>query len=108
VRKFRFENMKGGYYIGDFEPSAFKTKDFEVAFVKHEEGDTWVKHYHNLLTEINLVISGRVKINDEIFVAGDIFVVEPKEIVDPLFLENTELIVTKTPSIIDDKIIVER
>ena len=40
--------------------------------------------------------------------AGDIFVVEPKEIVDPLFLENTELIVTKTPSIIDDKIIVER
>ena len=108
MRKYDFNKMKGGWFIGNFEPTAFKTTDCEVAYVKHEEGDTWVKHYHNLLTEINLVISGRVKINDEIFVAGDIFVVEPKEIVDPLFLENTELIVTKTPSIIDDKIIVER
>ena len=62
MRKFRFENMKGGYYIGDFEPSAFKTKDFEVAFVKHEEGDTWVKHYHNLLTEINLVYLVELKL----------------------------------------------
>lgn len=108
MRKFRFEKMKNGYYIGNFEPSAFKTKNFEVAYVKHEKGDIWVKHYHNLLTEINFVLYGKVKINDEIFVKGDIFVVEPKEIVDPLFLENTELIVTKTPSIVDDKIILER
>ena len=100
--------MKGGYYIGNFEPSAFKTEDFEVAYVKHAKGDEWVKHYHNKLTEINLVLSGKVRINDEIFVKGDIFVVEPKETVDPLFLENTELIVTKTPSITDDKIIVQR
>jgi len=108
MKKFRFEQMNGGYYIGNFEPSAFKTENFEVAYVKHEKGDKWVKHYHNKLTEINLVLSGKVRINDEIFVKGDIFVVEPKETVDPLFLDNTELIVAKTPSITDDKIIVER
>ena len=46
--------MKNGYYIGDFEPSAFKTKNFEVAYVKHKQNDKWVKHYHKIITEINI------------------------------------------------------
>ena len=108
LKKFRFENMKGGYYIGNFEPSAYKTKNFEVAYVKHPKNDTWVKHFHKIITEINFVISGKVRINKEIFVKGDIFVIEPNEIVDPLFLEDTELIVTKTPSETTDKFIVPR
>ena len=74
--------MKNGYYIGDFEPSAFKTKNFEVAYVKHKQNDKWVKHYHKIITEINFVMSGKVRINDQVFVKGDIFVVEPHEIVE--------------------------
>ena len=50
-----------------------------------------MKHYHKIITEINFVVSGKVRINDQVFVKGDIFVVEPHEIVDPLFLEDTEL-----------------
>ena len=50
LKKFRFENMKGGYYIGNFEPSAYKTKNFEVAYVKHPKNDTWVKHFHKIIT----------------------------------------------------------
>ena len=100
--------MKNGYYIGDFEPSAFKTKNFEVAYVKHKQNDKWVKHYHKIITEINFVVSGKVRINDQVFVKGDIFVVEPHEIVDPLFLEDTELVIVKTPSDTTDKTIVPR
>ena len=29
MKKFRFEEMKRGWFIGDFEPTALKTKDFE-------------------------------------------------------------------------------
>ena len=108
LKQFKFQNMKGGYYIGNFEPSAYKTKDFEVAYVKHPKNDTWVKHYHKIITEINFVISGKVRINDSEFEEGDIFIIEPNEIVDPLFLEDTELIVTKTPSEPNDKFIVPR
>lgn len=27
--------MKGGWFVGDFEPTAYKTKDFEVAYKFH-------------------------------------------------------------------------
>ena len=53
-------------------------------------------------------MSGKVRINDQVFVKGDIFVVEPNEIVDPLFLEDTELVIAKTPSDTTDKTIVPR
>ena len=53
-------------------------------------------------------MSGKVRINDQVFVKGDIFVVEPHEIVDPLFLEDTELVIVKTPSDTTDKTIVPR
>ena len=48
-----------------------------------------------------------MKVNDEIFSKGDIFIIEPNEIVDPLFLEDTQYVVVKTISDINDKYIVE-
>jgi len=108
LKQFKFKNMKGGYFIGNFEPSAYRTKDFEVAYVKHPKNDTWVKHYHEIITEINFVLSGKVRINETEFEKGDIFVIEPNETVDPLFLEDTELIIAKTPSEPNDKFIVPR
>ncbi len=36
-------------------------------------------------------------------VKGDIFVLEPGEIADPIFHERCELIVVKTPSVKGDK-----
>jgi hypothetical protein len=100
--------MKRGWFIGDFEPSAYKTKNFEVAYIRHKKGDRWEKHYHKLATEITLIIRGSVKVNDEIFSKGDIFMVEPYETVDPLFLDDTEVIVVKTLSDVDDKYVIER
>ena len=108
MEKFHFDDMTKGWFIGDFIPSALRTSDFEVGFVKHKRGDTWDKHYHKKVTEISLFIKGKVRVNDEIFSQGDILVIKPNETVDPLFLEDTEVIVIKTPSIIGDKIIVER
>lgn len=108
MKKFRLEVMKRGWFIGNFEPVAFKTKDFEVGYARHKKGDIWDKHYHKKATEITAIIKGKIKINEEIFTEGDIIIIEPNEIADPQFLEDTEFVVIKTISDQDDKFILER
>jgi len=108
MRKFDFSIMKGGWFVGNFEPTAFKTKDCEVAYVKHFKDQEWEKHFHKIATEITFVIKGKIKINDTIFSSGDIFVIEPNEIADPKFLEDSEVIVVKLPSSTSDKYNIEK
>ena len=31
-----------GWIIGDFEPSIFRTKDFEVAVLNHKKDEEWL------------------------------------------------------------------
>jgi hypothetical protein len=38
--------------------------------------------------------------------AGDIFIVKPYEIADPVFLEDCYVICVKTPGITNDKVII--
>ena len=108
MKKFQYKDMWRGWFIGDFEPTAFKTKNFEVGFGIHKKGDKWHKHYHKLATEITLIVKGKVRVNEKIFSKGEIFVIEPNEVVDPLFLEDTEFVVVKTISDTKDKYIIEK
>ena len=94
----RIENMKGGWFIGDFEPSVYKTKDFEVSYKVHYKGEKWDFHYHTEVTEINYLVKGQLIIQNTILNAGDIFTLEPYEISDPEFVTDCELVVVKTPS----------
>lgn len=100
-------DMKGGWFVGDFEPSVFKTNTFEVGMNVHLKGSKWDMHYHKQAKEINLLLEGRMKIQDKIIEAGTIFVLEPYEIADPEFLEDCRVVVIKTPSIPGDKFVVE-
>lgn len=99
-------NMKDGWFVGDFEPSVFKNKDFEVCYKRHHKNEEWDKHYHEKSTEINLLISGSMKINNTLIKSGQIFVIKPFFIAKPTFLEDCELIIIKTPSEPGDKIII--
>jgi hypothetical protein len=38
--------MFRGWFIGDFEPSVLKTKNFEVGVLIHKKGELWPKHFH--------------------------------------------------------------
>jgi len=103
MKTYKMFEMRGGWFIGDFEPSVFKTKDFEVAFLKHHKGQKWPSHYHAIAKEINYLVKGKMKIQNKILVQGDIFIFEPKEIANPEFLEDCEVLVVKIPSVIGDK-----
>ena len=95
--------MKGGWFIGDFQPAVLKTQDFEVAHHHHPAGWSPEKHYHKLATEHNYVVSGRISIDGNIIKTGDIFTYEPGDIADLYCIEDTDIIVIKVPSIIGDK-----
>tara|TARA_R110000822_G_scaffold13216_1_gene47072 strand:- start:2292 stop:2615 length:324 start_codon:yes stop_codon:yes gene_type:complete len=101
--KSHIDDMVGGWFIGDFEPSILKTKDFEVGVLSHKKGEDWPTHYHKEITEYNVLVSGKMIIAGETLSSGDIFVIAPNEIADPEFLEDCTVVVVKTPSVIGDK-----
>lgn len=100
--------MKRGWYIGNFSPSALVTQQFEVCYTIHKKDEKWEKHYHKVGTEITLVIRGKMRINNTVYGQGSIIVIHPNEIADPSFIEDTELVIVKTPSDINDKYTVPR
>jgi quercetin dioxygenase-like cupin family protein len=102
----KIEDYIGGWYIGNFNPSCFKTVKFEVGYKIHKKGEKWDTHYHKEATEINFLISGKMTIQGKELNTGDVFVINPEEIADPIFLEDCTLIVVKTPCVIGDKYII--
>jgi quercetin dioxygenase-like cupin family protein len=106
MKLLKFSDMDDGWFVGGFEPTAYYTKDFEVNYRVHPKGQKWSKHYHTHVTEINLLIRGRMTIQNQELITGDIFILEPLELTDPIFLEDCEIVCVKTPSKAD-KVITE-
>ena len=96
-------SMHRGWFIGNFEPSVLKTSGFEVGILTHKKGESWPTHYHKVATEYNCLVSGKMTIQNQLIEPGTIFVIEPEEIADPVFLEDCIVVVVKTPSCPGDK-----
>lgn len=96
----RLEHMVGGWFIGNFEPTVYKA-DYEVSYKKHQKGEDWGIHYHTTTTEINLLVRGCMTIQNTKLHEGDIFILEPYEIADPIFHDDCEIVCVKTVSIND-------
>jgi len=97
-----------GWFIGNFEPSVFKTDHFEVGLLTHKKGEYWASHYHKESVEYNVLVSGKMVVQGKELNSGDVFVFEKREIADPIFLEDCTLVVVKVPSIPSDKFEVEK
>lgn len=104
----RIENMIGGWFVGDFEPTAYKTDTVEVSYKVHKRGEPYDVHYQTKITEINLLTHGKMLMQGKELKAGDIFIMNPYEIADPVFLEDCEVVCVKIPGIKNDKIVVEK
>jgi mannose-6-phosphate isomerase-like protein (cupin superfamily) len=104
---YRIEDMEGGWYAGDFSPVAYQTSDFEICYKKHFKGEEWPKHYHKEADEINFLRSGKMIIQGRELNSGDVFILRKDEIADPVFLEDCEVFIVKTPSVPGDKFVIE-
>lgn len=99
--------MKGGWFVGSFDPTSFYSKEFEVAFKEFKKDEPHTDHYHKVGTEINLIVSGKVEFNGEVFDKGCVVIIEPEEKTSTKFLEDSTIVVVKTPSLPNDKFLCE-
>lgn len=103
MKTYRLENFKRGWFIGNFDPSIYKTDQFEVAIITHHKEENWPAHYHKVGTEYNILLEGKMMVGGKEINPWDIFVFEPGEIADPVFLENCKVLCVKVPSLPGDK-----
>ncbi|MAR68298.1 MAG: hypothetical protein CL833_13700 [Crocinitomicaceae bacterium] len=97
------DDMIGGWFVGDFEPSVIRTKDFEVAVKRYKAGDKEARHVHKVATELTVIISGKVLMNSQQYGEGSIIEIPPNTSSDFEAIENTVTVVVKTPSVSGDK-----
>jgi quercetin dioxygenase-like cupin family protein len=103
MKKAQLDDMFKGWFVGDFNPTAFSTDQCEVAVKSYKEGDSDAAHYHKLAHEITLVLNGTVSMLDQTWQSGDIVVIEPGEVSSFTALTDATLVVVKVPGAKDDK-----
>ncbi len=104
--KKHISDFHRGWFIGDFEKAVLRTPDFEVALIHHRKGEMWPAHFHKESTEYNVLISGRMSINNIEMLPNDVFIIEKGEISVPVFHEDCKVLCVKVPSIPSDKYMV--
>ena len=95
--------MVKGWFIGNFNPSIYKTNKVEVAIKKYKTGDYEDSHYHKIAKEITVIITGKVEMNKEKYKEGDIIIIEPYETVDFYAVTDVITAVVKIPGVNNDK-----
>jgi len=103
MKIIELSKMHRGWMIGDFQPSILKTDLFEIGYLLHKKGEKWSRHYHAIATEYNLLVRGLMKVCGSEVKPGQIFIIDPNEIVDPVFYEDCEILCIKIPSLPKDK-----
>jgi hypothetical protein len=99
----QLENMIKGWFIGDFEPSLYKTNDVEVGVKYYKEGDYEPSHFHKIATEFTVILDGKVQMNGNIYESGSILKILPNESTDFKALTNVKTVVVKIPGASNDK-----
>ena len=99
----KLDDMIRGWFVGNFEPSLYKTNDVEVAVQNYAAGAFEAAHYHKIATEITVIQSGTVKMFGKVWNAGDIIVIEPREVTSFEALTDAVTVVVKLPGANNDK-----
>jgi quercetin dioxygenase-like cupin family protein len=103
VKVSYLKDMKGGWFVGAFQPAAMNTDKAEVACKYYKQGDTEPCHYHKVATELTVVVSGVVEMFDRSFGPGSIIEVEPGEKTGFRAVTDATTVVVKVPSVMGDK-----
>ena len=103
MKLFVLKDMCKGWFVGDFEPTALKTKEFEVAVKEYRAGDSEAPHFHKVAIEITLIVSGEIMMNNVKLGPGSIILLDPMEEAKFFACTDVVTVVVKTPSIANDK-----
>lgn len=103
MEQYHLKDMTKGWLIGDFDPAAVHTKDFEFAVKYYQAGDEEAWHYHKAAKELTVIISGTVEMCGQTFGPGDIVVLNPGEGTAFRALTQAVTACVKIPSVAGDK-----
>lgn len=106
MKTFKLKDYIKGWIIGNFEPSIIKTDVFEIGIKTYTSGDYEKSHFHKIATELTIICTGLVKMNNIEYVSGDIILIEPGDITDFACLKDSVTLVVKLPSVTDDKYLI--
>lgn len=99
----KLSEMFRGWFVGDFNPTLFRTRDVEVAVKTYPAGASDEAHVHKIATEITVIVSGYARMNGQTVTAGDIIVVKPGEACAFETLTDVTTTVVKIPGATNDK-----
>jgi quercetin dioxygenase-like cupin family protein len=99
----KIKDMVKGWFIGNFEPSLFKTNDVEVGLKEYQAGDYEDAHYHKIATEFTVILNGEVEMNGNRYVDGDIIVIKPGVSTNFKAITDVTTVVVKIPGANNDK-----
>ena len=104
MKKFQLKDAGDrGWFVGDFDRAVVRTKNFEVCWQGNPAGAKDTPHLHKIITELQLITRGRMIINGVEFGPGEIYVSEPGEEYRAEYIEDTEVVAIKFPSVPGDK-----
>lgn len=103
MKIYNWESFKKGWFVGNFDPSIFKTNDFEIAVKRYNAGERETAHYHLLSEEITMIVSGSVSMNSIVYSQNDILWIDKGESSDFIALSDTITCVIKIPCSKNDK-----
>ena len=107
MKTARLDDMVKGWFVGNFEPTLYRTNDVEVAVRHYKAGDNESAHYHKIATELTVIVYGRVRMNGVEYGPGDIIVMEPGDVTDFEALTDAVNVVVKLPGANNDKYMAE-
>ena len=107
MRVDRLAEMKRGWFVGNFEPTAYRTDDVEIAVKHYAAGDSEARHVHRVATELTAVVAGRVRMDGRELEAGELVTLEPGEPSDFQALTDAVVVAVKLPAVPGDKHLVE-
>jgi len=103
MKLFKEQDMIKGWFIGDFDPTCFNTKDVEVSVKRYKKNDSEPSHHHKVASEVTFVLSGKISMNGKEYSKGDIVLVEPGESILFKAIDDSVNVVVKIPSVKNDK-----
>ena len=101
----RLSEFTNGWFLGNFNPSLFKSEDFEVCVKNFKKGDVEAAHFQKVATEVTVVLSGSVRMGDHILQVDDILTIYKGEVCDFEALSDCKVLGIKFPSLPEDKVL---
>ncbi len=103
MKSSKLSDMVRGWFVGNFDPTLYRTNDVEVAVKTYKAGDMESAHYHKIATEITVVNEGNIRMFNKVWKRGDIIVAEPNDVTSFEALTEAVLTVVKLPGANNDK-----